>query len=908
MIDHTWAQENLDAYLAGGLTDDERTALDEHLANCAECAQSLKAARKLETTMKTLFADAPPAAGLEQRAIARLRRQPTVRPRWVRYVIGAAAVLVLGLIGAVAQAILADGGPHMAEAFRYQRVAQRGFTKVTDTAGRVKENSSMEGFSTSDADPAAKKNDAGKDNLFGLFDEAKVGGWVDANEAVGAMRFDGGVNQPPFPESKVGGSNGKSLMSGLSQAGTLTPDVGESAGIPPASTFYGRSGASDLYSLRLDNRSAEKEERENLGGKVHTRIRGASIAANSPSYFKPGGGDKPTTGAPPPPATPLQIAEANLQRLDIFEKKEQAKEAAQPKDGPPPPLVPESVGRKIIRTGEMEFEVESFDAAVTGIGNLIGAVKGGFIATVNSDKLANGKMKGAVVVRMPPQYLDKFLFDVRGALGKNSELKHQRIGSQDVSKQFTDTESRLRAARTMEERFLKIIQTGKGEVKDLIAAERELGVWRTKIEEMQGEINYYNNQVGLSTLTINLTEKEISTPFALVTSEKVQMRLEVEEVGKALEAALRAVDQFKGRVVKSESKQHKAGQVEAFLHAEVPAPLKESFRKELRKLGIVSEDESTQKTQSEGGSGKPGKLEPKVNDVTFEVTLNNIVNIPPRNSVNLDIASNDVGAAFARLEAFVLKKGQMRVANKSEPDKQRVTAFLEFNVPNEIKDEADKLIAAVGPVLKATNVQMPITEVATDQKFGYKVSLFSVAVIAPREVVKLRLEVDDVAVRAAEIEALGKASKGQVERGRFLQSPQGTTTTVVMLRLPMPVADTLVGQFMKMGKQVIEREQTPNPNAPENELATTAVIVTLTGGSPIVPTDEGLGKQISKGLYWAFWMFCMCMIFIVSGLAFVAPIVVVIWACIKIGVWLWGGTQTSAVTPKPAGGEEKPAS
>src|SRR5205807_1891082 len=126
-----------------------------------------------------------------------------------------------------------------------------------------------------------------------------------------------------------------------------------------------------------------------------------------------------------------------------------------------------------------------------------------------------------------------------------------------------------RAARTMEDRLIKIIQTGKGEVKDLVAAERELGVWRTKIEEMEGEIRYYNNQISLSTLTINLTEKEILTPFALVTSEKVQMRIEVEEVGKALDAALKAVDQFKGRVVKSESKQFKAGQVEAVLQAEV---------------------------------------------------------------------------------------------------------------------------------------------------------------------------------------------------------------------------------------------------------------------------------------------------------------------------------------------------
>src|SRR5262249_61642454 len=148
-------------------------------------------------------------------------------------------------------------------------------------------------------------------------------------------------------------------------------------------------------------------------------------------------------------------------------------------------------------------------------------------------KLPNGKMRGAVVVRMPPQFLDKFVFDLRRELTKSGELKNQRIISLDVTKQYTDIESRLRAARTMEDRLIQIIKIGKGEIKDLVAAERELGVWRTKIEEMEGEIRYYNNQVSLATLTIAMQEKELQTPTAIVVTETVTMRIEVEEVAKA---------------------------------------------------------------------------------------------------------------------------------------------------------------------------------------------------------------------------------------------------------------------------------------------------------------------------------------------------------------------------------------
>ncbi len=85
----------------------------------------------------------------------------------------------------------------------------------------------------------------------------------------------------------------------------------------------------------------------------------------------------------------------------------------------------------------------------------------------------------------------------------------------------------------MEERLLQIIKEGKGEIKDLLEAEKELGVWRTKIEEIEGEIRYYANLASLSTLTITLAEKEIRAAAGVTESERVQAGVEVEDVDKA---------------------------------------------------------------------------------------------------------------------------------------------------------------------------------------------------------------------------------------------------------------------------------------------------------------------------------------------------------------------------------------
>ena len=66
------------------------------------------------------------------------------------------------------------------------------------------------------------------------------------------------------------------------------------------------------------------------------------------------------------------------------------------------------------------------------------AEEGGYIATTNSDKLPNGKVKGTIVVRIPPDHLDTLVMKL--ALG---DLKSQNLTAEDVTKQYTDTAQRV---------------------------------------------------------------------------------------------------------------------------------------------------------------------------------------------------------------------------------------------------------------------------------------------------------------------------------------------------------------------------------------------------------------------------------------------------------------------------------
>ena len=98
--------------------------------------------------------------------------------------------------------------------------------------------------------------------------------------------------------------------------------------------------------------------------------------------------------------------------------------------GPTPSSVPTgAANRKLIRNAQVELEIVSFDDAVQKITSFASEERG-YVATSTSEKQANGKLKGEVVIKIIPENLDGFLKKIRG-LG---ELKNQTLGTEDVTK------------------------------------------------------------------------------------------------------------------------------------------------------------------------------------------------------------------------------------------------------------------------------------------------------------------------------------------------------------------------------------------------------------------------------------------------------------------------------------------
>lgn len=180
----------------------------------------------------------------------------------------------------------------------------------------------------------------------------------------------------------------------------------------------------------------------------------------------------------------------------------------------PPPAAPATTGagddatspvmeRMIIKRAELDIEVEDSGAAFTSVQDIISEADG-FIADSSSYKSESGSISYDVTLRVTPEHFNSVI-DRISELG---ELEYQHISGEDITEMYYDIEGRLAVKRQSEESLLAIMSTRTTNLQDLLAVEKELARVREEIETLEGKLRYYDNLVGLSTITVSLFEPE----------------------------------------------------------------------------------------------------------------------------------------------------------------------------------------------------------------------------------------------------------------------------------------------------------------------------------------------------------------------------------------------------------------
>ena len=159
--------------------------------------------------------------------------------------------------------------------------------------------------------------------------------------------------------------------------------------------------------------------------------------------------------------------------------------------------LPENV--KMIYRGYLYLESTGFDAAVSGLEQLVAEMGGYF----ESSELNNYSpyRSAYYVVRVPSAQYQPFC----GRVGQLAQVNSQRHTTENVSEAYYDTESRLVTQRTKLERLQELL--AKADVmEDIITLESAIAETELQIERLTGTLRKYDALVDYATVEINLEE------------------------------------------------------------------------------------------------------------------------------------------------------------------------------------------------------------------------------------------------------------------------------------------------------------------------------------------------------------------------------------------------------------------
>ena len=380
---------------------------------------------------------------------------------------------------------------------------------------------------------------------------------------------------------------------------------------------------------------------------------------------------RPTTVAPTKTAQPAGTETQEFAARD--ENFANAEEAEQnPVEAPPAAVA----NRKLIRNAEVELEIVSFDEAVQKITALANEERG-YVATTNSEKQANGKLRGQVVVKVLPENLDHFLQKVR-ALG---DLKNQTLGTEDVTKAYFDTDARLKNARVMEERLIEMLKTKTGKVADLLQVEKELGRVREEIEKMQGELKYWDSQVQFATVTISLSEKDMEEPAAFLLKERAQLALYAPDVEKIYND-IKGLASPKVQITNAQLDRDYSGRVSARVSVLIAPEESDSVIARVKGFGRVANFQMQTERIAQGGSGMSENAKTKREKVELNITISREEQEQAFQQTSLRIRTSSVDEKAKELRNLTERQsGRLRSSTFSRDPDGREVSDVSLRVP-----------------------------------------------------------------------------------------------------------------------------------------------------------------------------------------------------------------------------------
>jgi hypothetical protein len=163
--------------------------------------------------------------------------------------------------------------------------------------------------------------------------------------------------------------------------------------------------------------------------------------------------------------------------------------------------------RKIIYTGNVDLIVDDFDKAEQQLRQLVEEHEG-HLAKSQIYNRPGSPRSGEWTVRVPSKHFAAFM---QAAL-QFGEVRNRTTNSQDITDAYHDKAARLKADETEEKSLLALLEKTQGKVEDILRVREQLRIVRGQIEEEKSQLQRWDKDVDLATVTVQMLDRRDYTP------------------------------------------------------------------------------------------------------------------------------------------------------------------------------------------------------------------------------------------------------------------------------------------------------------------------------------------------------------------------------------------------------------
>lgn len=164
--------------------------------------------------------------------------------------------------------------------------------------------------------------------------------------------------------------------------------------------------------------------------------------------------------------------------------------------------------RMIVYTGDLALVVMDTDAAQRQIEVLVKDA-GGYIASVESYAVSEGIRRINLSLRVPAEAFDSTMNALREMA---VEVTRESVSTEDVTEEYVDLTSRLRALEAKAARLEKLMEQAE-DTEAVLEVYRELSETQVQIEQTKGRMQYLERQSAMATIHVQLTPDELARPL-----------------------------------------------------------------------------------------------------------------------------------------------------------------------------------------------------------------------------------------------------------------------------------------------------------------------------------------------------------------------------------------------------------